>query len=390
MAAGLLDETPAWQAVPYFTPGALLTGGPDSADNPPIQALTNRSAYLKQQIESALGGAAGIPGHLAAANPHPQYVLGTALPSEIDAKLAVGIPQTPVNSAGGEVATAKFVRDQIDGAGKNADGIRTARVIAAGTDFDTIIEHGSYNLDTTGSANAPPIVSGVWCYLDVLRHSNTGIAGANVICVQIARELHGDMVARSWERKCVSGVWGVWGDAMGGSIPKVIDHTGATTPISLAIGDTAIINVSASASVPLLIDTLDNEQYELYWFGASAPADASTTVLLLINDLSVASSVSNFYYAARDNNMTYIGTTLDDGIAISVPGAGGTGYAKSLISTRTAYKHAQSTVEGMMANIKYVGINTSTVSDVATAWVSLGTVSFGQNVSGKLIIKRIG
>ncbi|CUA82084.1 hypothetical protein Ga0061063_0939 [Gulbenkiania indica] len=55
---GNLIETATWSAgVPYFEADAILTGGPDCPDNIPIQALANRTAFLKKQIDDAVSGA---------------------------------------------------------------------------------------------------------------------------------------------------------------------------------------------------------------------------------------------------------------------------------------------------------------------------------------------
>lgn len=55
---GYLTESQTWAAgVPYFEADAVLTGGPDCPDNIPIQALTNRTAFLKKQIDDAVSGA---------------------------------------------------------------------------------------------------------------------------------------------------------------------------------------------------------------------------------------------------------------------------------------------------------------------------------------------
>lgn len=55
---GTLTEAATWAAgVPYFEMDAILTGGPDCPDNIPIQALANRTAFLKKQIDDAVNGA---------------------------------------------------------------------------------------------------------------------------------------------------------------------------------------------------------------------------------------------------------------------------------------------------------------------------------------------
>lgn len=48
---GNLVATPQWVDVPYFEANAVLTGGPDCPDNIPIQALLDRTEYLKGSPE---------------------------------------------------------------------------------------------------------------------------------------------------------------------------------------------------------------------------------------------------------------------------------------------------------------------------------------------------
>ena len=43
-----------WVDVPYFETNAVLTGGPDCPDNIPIQALLNRTEWLKNQVDKTM------------------------------------------------------------------------------------------------------------------------------------------------------------------------------------------------------------------------------------------------------------------------------------------------------------------------------------------------
>lgn len=55
---GNLNENAVWpEGVPYFKEDAVLTGGPDCPDNVPIQALANRTLFLKKKIDDAVAGA---------------------------------------------------------------------------------------------------------------------------------------------------------------------------------------------------------------------------------------------------------------------------------------------------------------------------------------------
>lgn len=168
--AGNLTDTPQWQAVPYFESGAVLTGGPDCPDNIPIQVLANRAAYLKAQIESALGGKAGMPGHLLASDPHPQYVKLTALLAELSTLLSASPPALTANGA--EIISALWARSQLPSAGRNSEGIRVRRILAANTDPFAIVEDFDGDFDGTLSPNMPSGFTG-FVRLQVSRHSVT-------------------------------------------------------------------------------------------------------------------------------------------------------------------------------------------------------------------------
>jgi hypothetical protein len=200
--AGNLIDTPQWQAVPYFESGAVLTGGPDCPDNIPIQALANRAAYLKAQIESALGGTAGMPGHLQAADPHPQYVKLTALLAELSALLSTSPPALTANGA--EIISALWARSQLPSAGKNSEGLRVRRYLGVGIDPYSIVEDTDADFDTTGSANIPAGYAG-YARLVVSRHSTTSIpAVPNGGYVYAEYKIHSLYDSREWKSVCTT------------------------------------------------------------------------------------------------------------------------------------------------------------------------------------------
>jgi hypothetical protein len=90
---GNLVESAVWEdGVPYFEDGAVLTGGPDCPDNIPLQALANRTAWLKQQSEA---NQSGLAGHIAAADPHPQYLTEAEGNAAIAAAVAALVNSSP-------------------------------------------------------------------------------------------------------------------------------------------------------------------------------------------------------------------------------------------------------------------------------------------------------
>lgn len=100
-----LVETPVWEPGIYqFEQDDVVLGGPDGLDNVPGKQLANRTQWLKQEIESAQGD---MDAHLAAADPHPQYLTepeGSALIAAAVAALINSSPATLDTLA--ELATA--------------------------------------------------------------------------------------------------------------------------------------------------------------------------------------------------------------------------------------------------------------------------------------------
>lgn len=90
---GTLIDSPVFPAgVQHFEANAVLTGGPDCPDNLPLQDLANRTAWLKQQVESAQSGLAG---HEVAADPHPQYLTTAEGDAAIAAAVAALVNSSP-------------------------------------------------------------------------------------------------------------------------------------------------------------------------------------------------------------------------------------------------------------------------------------------------------
>ena len=98
---GYLQETPSWdEGVPYFAADAILTGGPDCPDNIPIQALTNRTAYLKGLVEEVGAGSVRLAGD--------QRIEGRK--DFADSPL---VPNVPAGATGKQAVNAAFVNDAL-------------------------------------------------------------------------------------------------------------------------------------------------------------------------------------------------------------------------------------------------------------------------------------
>lgn len=115
-----------------------------------------------------------------------------------------------LGSAGAELVTSSWVRQQVGNAGKNADGLRTNISLPAGTDPNSVVlENGDYNFDASTSPNMP--TSGlVWVQMSVTRHHNTSWsgmpAGKYIFATIVLRDFYTN---RTWERRAVTDFSGV-------------------------------------------------------------------------------------------------------------------------------------------------------------------------------------
>jgi len=129
-----------------------VLGGPGGVDNKPHQQLTNRTSWLKKQVDAliAAGGSAAditaaINAHLAALDPHAQYATDAEVNALIDARAAL-----PANLL------------------TNLDANRSTRDIGA-ADLNSIIQSGLYESAPT-NLNGPGFIG--WFHLQVIRHAN--------------------------------------------------------------------------------------------------------------------------------------------------------------------------------------------------------------------------
>lgn len=161
----------------------------------------------------------------------PVWVLVSSLNSSTG---IMSLPSTPTTAVGGEVITADYVRAQLDGAGKNANGLRVRRLLPAGTDIfsGAYFEGLDAEYDATGSPNMP--ANGLtWVEVEISRHSHDTITGLPAGGYVFAKVILSDMYTnRQWQCRVITNVVaGVYvytilpWEAIGGA-------AGAATPIS--------------------------------------------------------------------------------------------------------------------------------------------------------------
>lgn len=123
---GNLVATPQWVDVPYFEANAVLTGGPDCPDNIPIQALLDRTEYLKGSPEFS-----GTP----------------------------KAPTAPVGMNTQQLATTAFVQ-AAQSAGLGSTGPLMDGTAAAGTATKSAREDHRHPTDTTRAPLSSPAFTG--------------------------------------------------------------------------------------------------------------------------------------------------------------------------------------------------------------------------------------
>jgi hypothetical protein len=173
-----------------------------------------------------------------------------------------------------------------------------------------------------------------------------------------------------------------------GQLPAVIDNTGATTDLSLRVGDVAYSDFVAQTSMPLHIATGDNEIYEMMLAGSFTATTAGTEPQLLPNNVAPTGRIT--YRIMYFGNAACYGTSVA-GASILYLGVGGapifSGDFKIFTDTNrqrmigrsagttTAVSYGCSLIEHELSN--------------SVAWTSLGTVQFNTAWTGRITVKRI-
>jgi len=165
--------------------------------------------------------------------------------------------------------------------------------------------------------------------------------------------------------------------------------------IALAIGQTAYIDVAASTSVALGINTADNQLYEIICAmqgntgsGANATLNPNNTTYTNFFKADASVQVGSSVSAnASYQNAFLLAYGMDPRMIVA------------LASTKTASKWVTSKAEGYTTGSQsyqnYINTewnataSTSTVGDTATAWTSLGTVVFPVAATGRILVRRV-
>jgi hypothetical protein len=165
-----------------------------------------------------------------------------------------------------------------------------------------------------------------------------------------------------------------------------VDLTGATSDYMLQVGEEAYISFSNATNVPLRIATENNRIYEIILQFTVNLSNTGAYTFLNPNNTTYSSSFSHcsVYWNSGGGSGWVSYTTSDSAFKI---------YSQTP-HTYMILETFRRTVKGIISyeagdtNIGY-GIFTSKWKDTTTAWTSLGTFVFPQEMSGIILIRRL-
>ena len=188
----------------------------------------------------------------------------------------------------------------------------------------------------------------------------------------------------------VVGALTVGGNPLDVAFQQLVNNTGASSDITLAIGQQAYVDVSAATTAALKIATGDNQEYEIKLNMVGNTGSTGNTGLQPNNNSGLT-------------NLFLYGLSTIDSYA--------TGYTSSFmlgsysdiravtakVSTKTASKTvlyhshgiSSGSVYSSVGGSSWVAVASAIASDTTTAWTSLGTVIFPVAATGRSYIRRL-
>lgn len=192
----------------------------------------------------------------------------------------------------------------------------------------------------------------------------------------------------------VIGALTVGGNPLDTTFQQLVNNTGASSDVSLAVGQLSYVDVSAATSVPLKIATGDNQEYEISVLAAGGTGVTANLTLSPNNttytnffrtDGWITSGGASSYIAAFYNNFI-IGYNVDAKRALARVSTKLT--SKSVIFESVGYTGATSYWAKGATTWQATASNTA-AADSTTAWTSLGTITFPVAATGRIYIRRL-
>lgn len=175
------------------------------------------------------------------------------------------------------------------------------------------------------------------------------------------------------------------GTSQAGSTQAVINNTGAVSDLTLQVGQSAYIDISAATSIALHIATGTKQKYRVQLF-CSAPSGSNSSTILQINNTSYAGTVG-YVYSGQSNGAGIAGIVALNGMPVSLwPPIS----SEFTVYTDTANKMGVVEIErGINASSQHgLSMGSATSNDTTTAWTSLGTIVSATALTGRVLVTR--
>jgi hypothetical protein len=169
----------------------------------------------------------------------------------------------------------------------------------------------------------------------------------------------------------------------------LINNTGASSDITLNMGQTAYVTFTSSTSIPLRIATQNNQIYEIN-ICSTGTSGANQAGLTPNNSSSWAYSTFQTYATSSpaSGNANFNFVSSDTSFRLSIAGTLLNGSYK--VFTSTIFKSLIGQGRDTTATTGYGYSLEINSNDTTTAWTSLGTIGGGTPLTGTVWIRRIG
>jgi hypothetical protein len=172
------------------------------------------------------------------------------------------------------------------------------------------------------------------------------------------------------------------------------NNTGAASDVSLAVGESVYVDISAATTAPLHVACADNQSYEIQLQLLGNTGGAALATLAPNN-----SSYTNFFTWEQLFNSGAT-PTANQGYSSGFVFAGSDiRYAKSFVSTKTNSKtmntwaacalSSTAMATNFIVSTWQATASNGGVGDTTTAWTSLGTINFPLASTGRIIVRRV-
>jgi len=169
----------------------------------------------------------------------------------------------------------------------------------------------------------------------------------------------------------------------GNAYANPINLTSATADYMLQPGEVAYISFTSATSVPLNIATSNGTYYEMHVV-CSSTSGVLNSVLLNPNNTSYSNAFTYLeYWIGSNSSASDTETWSAFRIGWSVP------TAIVFISNFTTFKNTKAHDICTGSGVTQIHFDGSLWNDTTTSWTSLGTITFPQQTSGYVLVRRL-